>query len=235
MADRPDDSPSRSDGLVPAIVQQASDGTVLMLAEMNPEALRLTLQTGVAHFWNRSHQQVVQQEDDGSGDGLRVVTVKSSGDGAALLIAVQPVTSPGESSEFSQLLSLDRSIPPEVLPPVTPPVTEMLGAVYDLILRRRDGEDTTSYVHSLFQRGQDVMCKKVGEEAAEVIIASKNQVDDEVVYEMADLWFHATVLLGYHNIHPNEVLRELQRRFGQPGGGKVMPAEAPSASTPPTP
>ena len=111
-----------------------------------------------------------------------------------------------------------------------PPVTEMLGALYELILLRRDAGESSSYVNRLFQRGHDVICKKVGEEASEVIIASKNEAADELVYEMADLWFHSLVLLGRHNSHPHEVLRELQRRFGQPGGGKSTPNEAPAVS-----
>ena len=115
------------------------------------------------------------------------------------------------------------------------PLNQMLDALYDLILLRRDAGESTSYVRGLFQRGQDVMCKKVAEEAAEVVIASKNNSADEIVYEMADLWFHALVLLGHHNIHPDEVLRELQRRFGQPGGGKpaATPAETEAETAPP--
>jgi phosphoribosyl-ATP pyrophosphohydrolase len=116
------------------------------------------------------------------------------------------------------------------LPADAPPVTEMLGALYELILLRRDAGESSSYVNRLFQRGHDVICKKVGEEASEVIIASKNGAADELVYEMADLWFHSLILLGWHNIHPHEVLRELQRRFGQPGGGKSTSEEASAVS-----
>jgi len=107
----------------------------------------------------------------------------------------------------------------------------MLDALYRLILTRRDTGTDTSYVKKLFQRGQDVMCKKVAEEAAEVLLASKNGTEAEIVYEMADLWFHALVLLGHHTIHPYEVLRELQRRFGQPGGGKQVQAAPPQSSS----
>ena len=115
------------------------------------------------------------------------------------------------------------------------PLNQMFQALYDLILLRRDGGDATSYVHGLFQRGPDVMCKKVVEEAAEVVIASKNNIADEIVYEMADLWFHALVLLSHHNIHPDDVLRELQRRFDQPGGGKPAATGAqPVAETSPS-
>ena len=89
---------------------------------------------------------------------------------------------------------------------------EVLDALYQLILARRDAGDASSYVKSLFQRGQDTIRKKVVEEAAEVLLASKNEVPAEIVSEMADLWFHALVLLGYHTIHPHEILGELRRR-----------------------
>jgi phosphoribosyl-ATP pyrophosphohydrolase len=107
----------------------------------------------------------------------------------------------------------------------------MPAALYDLILCRREAGDEQSYVRGLFRRGQDVICKKVAEEAAEVVIASKNQTPSDIIYEMADLWFHATVLLGYHAIHPHEVWRELRRRFGQPGGGKTLQSERSSAAS----
>jgi phosphoribosyl-ATP pyrophosphohydrolase len=104
-----------------------------------------------------------------------------------------------------------------------PSLSEVLAALYQLILIRRDTGDASSYVKRLFERGQDLMGKKVIEEAAEVVLASKNADFSGLVYEMADLWFHALVLLSYNQIHPHEVLRELQRRLGQPGGGKPLP------------
>lgn len=210
------------DGLLPAVVQDASDGTVLMLAEMNREALNTTLQTGYTHVWSRSEQRLCKLGEDTAGHGQRVVNIKY-GDGDTLLIQVrQDAGNSVQPSHFSHSLTLTPSLGEDVGPPS---VTEMPAALYDLILSRRDAGDKTSYVHRLFQRGQDVICKKVAEEAAEVVIASKNQAPDEIVYEMADLWFHATVLLGYHTIHPHEVWHELQRRFGQPGGGKTLAAE----------
>jgi phosphoribosyl-ATP pyrophosphohydrolase len=112
-----------------------------------------------------------------------------------------------------------------VEPPGELPLSEVLAEVYRLILLRRDTGEPSSYVKRLFVRGQDGIAKKVVEEAAEVILASKNTLPADIVYEMADLWFHALVLLGYHTIHPDAILGELQRRFGQPGGGKpaVLP------------
>ncbi len=210
------------DGLLSAVVQNASDGTVLMLVEMSREALNATLQTGYAHVWNRSKQCLSKLGED-SGHVQCVVDIKYGDGGESLLIRVrQEAGKATVPSHFSHTLTGATTRGDGAEPPT---VTEMPAALYDLILRRRDSGDQTSYVHRLFHRGQDVICKKVAEEAAEVVIASKNQVPAEIVYEMADLWFHATVLLGYHTIHPYEVWRELQRRFGQPGGGKTLTPE----------
>ncbi len=227
MDEQLDDIRFGPDGLLPAVVQNASDGMVLMLVELNREALNTTLQTGYTHIWSRPQQRLCKLGED-SGQAQRVVDVKYGDGGGALLIQVrQEAGDTGPSSRFSHSLTLSTPRAEDAEPPA---VTEMLAALYELILSRRDAGEQTSYVHRLFQRGQDVICKKVAEEAAEVVIASKNQAPAEIIYEMADLWFHATVLLGYHTIHPHEVWRELQRRFGQPGGGKTTAAE--TLSTP---
>ncbi len=224
-----------SDGLVPAIVQDASDGTVLMLAYMNREALQLTLQTGYMHFWSRSRQRLWQKGEE-SGNVQRVVGVGYDCDGDTLLVRAEQhnvACHTGQRSCFFRSLPVVApAVSPESGDPAPPPLPEMLDALYELILLRRDAGDKTSYVQRLFQRGADVMCKKVAEEAAEVLLASKNDSADELVYEMADLWFHTLVLLGSHNIHPHEVLRELQRRFQRPGGGKDAPAGPRTASRP---
>ncbi|GIX48738.1 MAG: phosphoribosyl-ATP pyrophosphatase [Candidatus Tectimicrobiota bacterium] len=116
-------------------------------------------------------------------------------------------------------------------PDAAPPRAHLLAALYERIVERQESGTEASYVWRLTQRGQDAICKKVVEEAAEVVLASKNGARPELVYEMADLWFHTLVLLGTHRVPPDEVLGELQRRFGKPGGGKpaapggVQPAE----------
>ncbi len=222
MNEQLDDIRFGPDGLLSVVVQDARCGTVLMLAEMNDEALDTTLQTGYAHIWSRLQQRLCKLGED-SGPVQRVVDITYNDGGDTLLMQVrQEVGHTIQPSHFSHHLTLPMPRAEDAEPPS---VTEMPAALYDLILSRRDADDPTSYVHRLFQRGQDVICKKVAEEAAEVVIASKNQAPDEIVYEMADLWFHATVLLGYHTIHPHEVWSELQRRFGQPGGGKTLASE----------
>jgi phosphoribosyl-ATP pyrophosphohydrolase/phosphoribosyl-AMP cyclohydrolase len=211
------------DGLLPAIVQEASDGTVLMLAYMNREALDLTLRTGYTHFWSRSRQTLWKKGEE-SGNVQRVVAVHYDCDGDTLLVHVvqhNVACHTGQRSCFYRTMPLATAAADTAEAPALPPVTEVLAALYRLILYRRDTGDATSYVRRLFQRGQDGICKKVVEEAAEVLLASKNGTPAELIYEMADLWFHALVLLGYHGVHPHAVLHELQRRFGRPGGGKA--------------
>ncbi len=228
MYEQLDDIPFGPDGTVSAVVQDARDGTVFMLVEMNREALAATLRSGVLYAWKRSAQDLYQPGEE-TGQTASVAAIKYGG--AALLIHVSPTSGGGGlESHFDRALAPPRGFAGDA----SPSVAQMPAALYDLILRRRASGDDKSYVQGLFRRGQDVICKKVAEEAAEVVIASKNQTPAEIIYEMADLWFHATVLLGYHHIHPHEVWRELQRRFGQPGGGKAPAAEAPPAPPEPT-
>ena len=216
-----------SQGLVPCVVQDWSTGEVLTLAYMNEEALARTRETGETWFWSRSREELWHKGET-SGNVQRVVSMFYDCDGDALLVQVQQhnvACHTGQRSCFYRALPLSEAVSAASEAENTIPApTAILDALYHLILTRRDTGADTSYVKKLFQRGQDVMCKKVAEEAAEVLLASKNGSPAEIVYEMADLWFHALVLLGHHTIHPHEVLRELQRRFGQPGGGKQIQA-----------
>jgi len=228
MLSIPEDLRFGPDGLLPAIVQDAMDGTVLMLAYMNAEALDLTRRTGYTHFWSRS-RQALWKKGETSGHVQRVTALYYDCDNDAVLVQVQQqnvACHTGQRScfyrAFPAVTGAETAMAPE--PPDAPPLTDMFAALYQLVLLRRDSGEDASYVKKLFQRGQDVMCKKVAEEAAEVLLASKNGTVSEIVYEMADLWFHTLVLLGYHTIHPHEVLGELQRRFGRQGGGKAVVA-----------
>lgn len=94
---------------------------------------------------------------------------------------------------------------------------DILQAVYQVILDRKANPSDSSYTASLMRGGIDKILKKIGEEATEVVIAAKGGVQDEVVYESADLLFHLLVLLGHQNIPPEAVYNELRRRFGTSG------------------
>src|SRR6266540_4518434 len=94
---------------------------------------------------------------------------------------------------------------------------DILQAVYQVILERKANPFERSYTASLMAKGIDKVLKKVGEEAAELIIAGKGGNRDEIIYETADLFFHTLVLLGFSGITPEEVYEELGRRFGISG------------------
>ena len=96
-------------------------------------------------------------------------------------------------------------------------MTDALERIAAILEARKMAGPETSYVADLYQRGTDTILKKLGEEAAEVIIAAKNTDKQAVIHEMADLWFHALVLLSALDLKPADVLAELESRFGQSG------------------
>ncbi|MEY2699291.1 MAG: phosphoribosyl-ATP pyrophosphatase [Pseudomonadota bacterium] len=96
-------------------------------------------------------------------------------------------------------------------------MTDILDQLAATLEARKSHDPSSSYVASLYQKGIDGILKKVGEEAAETIIAAKNDDPAALVYEMADLWFHCCVLLAQQGLHPGDVEAELARRFGLSG------------------
>ena len=96
-------------------------------------------------------------------------------------------------------------------------MSEIFSKLSEILEARKTAEPDSSYVASLYARGIDTILKKVGEEATETVIAAKGGNIDEVIYETADLWFHTLVMLKHLNIEPEEVLNELDRRFGLSG------------------
>ncbi|MGI9333928.1 MAG: phosphoribosyl-ATP diphosphatase [Gammaproteobacteria bacterium] len=106
---------------------------------------------------------------------------------------------------------------------------DIVTRVAAVLNERKRADPDNSYVASLYASGMDAILKKVGEEAAEVLIAAKNGGQPELVHEIADLWFHTLVLLAHENIHPNEVLAELDTRFGT-SGHEEKAARAPAGA-----
>jgi phosphoribosyl-AMP cyclohydrolase / phosphoribosyl-ATP pyrophosphohydrolase len=200
-------------GLIPAIVQDVATGRVLMLAYMNREALERTLATGLVHYWSRSRAQLWQKgATSGHVQHLRDLRYDCDADTLLVIVDQEGVAChTGEPSCFFQRVS-ESPEPPQL------PVSEgLLQQLYAVVQERKRRAPQESYVATLMARGQDHVLKKVLEEAAEVLMASKDGRPEAIVYEMADLWFHAIVALGWHDISPQEVLQELQRRFGQSG------------------
>ena len=97
------------------------------------------------------------------------------------------------------------------------PGDNVINELFRVLEERRSADPKTSYVAGLYARGTDEILKKIGEEAAELVIAGKNGVPKEIIHETADLWFHSLVLLADRDIDADSVLRELARRFGTSG------------------
>ena len=208
-------------GLVPAIIQDASNGTVLMLAYMNQESLTKTLETGTTWFYSRSRQELWNKGAT-SGHVQMVKELLYDCDGDTLLVKVEQTGAAcheGTYSCFSRRFGEAESTlteRPQVLGAAVLP--ELFAVLED----RRQNPQAGSYTSSLFAKGEDRILKKIGEEAAETIIAAKNHSQGEVIYEMADLWYHCLVLLAAHNISLSELMEELAKRRG---GKTVDPAK----------
>jgi phosphoribosyl-ATP pyrophosphohydrolase/phosphoribosyl-AMP cyclohydrolase len=226
-------------GLVPAIVQDAESGEVLTLAYMNAESLGRTLAERETWFWSRSRGELWHKGAT-SGNTQRVLDVRLDCDGDALVLLVEP-TGPachtGARSCFHQEVQSPNevqgprskvqgqepevsSFEPQALslkPPVSGPID--LGAtlerLYTLISNRREERPEGSYTTYLFDEGLDKILKKVGEEAAETIIAAKNEDAGPLVSEASDLIYHLVVLLVERGITLEDVRAELARRGGK--------------------
>lgn len=210
-------------GLVPAIIQDIKTNTVLMLAYMNKEALAKTIETRVTWFYSRSRGRLWQKGET-SGHIQNVHEIYYDCDADTILIKVEQTgvaCHEGTFSCFSRKLEQKNdaiaTVKNNTYAASIRPVSAILYELYDVIANRKQNPHEGSYTTYLFTKGQDKILKKVGEEAAETIIASKNNSKTEVIYEMADLWYHCLVLLSYHNITPSELLAELQGRRKQNG------------------
>ncbi|MGQ9612334.1 bifunctional phosphoribosyl-AMP cyclohydrolase/phosphoribosyl-ATP diphosphatase HisIE [Chloroflexus sp.] len=194
--------------LLPAIVQHARSGEVLMLGYMNKEALTTTLASGFVTFYSRSRQRLWRKGET-SGNTLRLVEIRQDCDGDALLVLAEPAgptCHTGRPGCFFR--DLDET---EVSGPV-PPVA-ILARLADRIQARRDSPPGESYTAKLLHGGVDRIGKKIGEEAAEVIIAAKNGNPAEIAYELADLIYHSLVLLEQQGMTAEAVWAELARRY----------------------
>lgn len=94
---------------------------------------------------------------------------------------------------------------------------DTLAKLAEVLEQRKQASPDSSYVAKLYDKGLDAILKKIGEEATETVMAAKDGVADKIVYETADLWFHSMVLLAHQGLGPDDVLRELDRRFGLSG------------------
>lgn len=207
-------------GLVPVVAQDAETGAVLMLAYANVEALRLTLETGQAHYFSRSRDEL-WRKGASSGNTQQIEQVAVDCDGDALLYLVQqtgPACHTGNRSCFFRTLPAPAG--PEHGSRPEHSESHRLGesfALLESVITERLAElPEGSYVAGLHERGLGYMAQKVVEEAGETVVAALERRDEELLAEAADLLFHLTVLLkesGHGLVSVTEVLR--QRHAGR--------------------
>nr|WP_299485229.1 bifunctional phosphoribosyl-AMP cyclohydrolase/phosphoribosyl-ATP diphosphatase HisIE [uncultured Allomuricauda sp.] len=188
------------DGLVPAIIQDATTKNVLMLGYMNQEAFEVTQKTKKVTFYSRSKNRLWTKGEE-SGNFLELVSVKNDCDNDTLLVFVNPIgptchkgtdTCWGESNkqEYGFLSQLEEII----------------------ISRKNDVENTDSYVSSLFKKGINKIAQKVGEEAVETVIEAKDSNDELFLNESADLLFHYLILLQAKGYRLEDIVKVLESR-----------------------
>jgi len=188
---------TKGDGLIPVVIQSTTTLQVLMLGYMNEEALSKTRKEGLVTFYSRSKQRL-WTKGESSENFLKVDDIQVDCDMDTLLIKATPSGSTchtGTTSCFGEETSK--------------------GFIYELertINRRVDENDPNSYTNKLFKRGINKVAQKVGEEAVEVVIEAKDNNDDLFRNEMADLFYHALILLKAKNINFSEVEDVLLKR-----------------------
>ena len=199
-----------ADGLVPVVVADATTGAVLTLAYANREALERTLATRSTWLWSRSRNELWHKGAT-SGNTQRVVSVSVDCDSDALLYRVVPAgpaCHTGAASCFTTTIPLEGA----EQPPEGATFVSAVSALARTIQSRKANPIEGSYTAKLFAGGVDRIGKKIGEEATEVVIAAKNADRGELVWETADLLYHALVLLAERGVSLDEVGAELSRR-----------------------
>jgi len=193
-----------SNGLVPAIAQDAHTGRVLMQAFMNKEAFEQTLETGEAVYYSRRRKELWHKGAT-SGNTQKVAAVYLDCDGDSVLLKVipkGPACHTGEASCYFDEVKIFEN-------------TADASVLYDeaeVILNRKQNPIEGSYTNYLFSKGVDKICKKIGEEASEVIIAAKNGDNDELKNEICDLIYHIQVLMAEKNLPLEDAFLLLKSR-----------------------
>ncbi|HEX8502823.1 MAG TPA: bifunctional phosphoribosyl-AMP cyclohydrolase/phosphoribosyl-ATP diphosphatase HisIE [Pyrinomonadaceae bacterium] len=206
MSLKPEDVRFDECGLVPAVVQDARTREVLTLAYMNEESLRRTLAEGETWFWSRSRAELWHKGAT-SGHTQRVVEIRLDCDSDALVVLVEPR---GPACHTGAVSCFRR----EGDEKTRNDIGALLGELYEVIAGRRREMPAGSYTTYLFEKGLNKILKKVGEEAAETIIAAKDEDPSALTAETADLVYHLLVLMVERGLTLDELGAELARRRG---------------------
>ena len=189
----------KMDNLLPAIIQHAATGAILMQGYMSQESLAATLDTGKATFFSRS-KQALWVKGETSGNFLNVQQVLSDCDQDSLLIACTPI---GPSCH----LGTESCFPEQKLTQ-----QNFLSQLEQVIAGKKGDDPKESYTAHLFSRGTTKMAQKVGEEGVEVALAAVAETKEDLLGECADLFYHTLVLLADQKIELSEVMAVLQER-----------------------
>lgn len=216
-----------SEGLIPVIIQEEKTRQVLMLAYMNRESLEKTLTEGRTCFYSRSRKELwFKGEHSGNTQTIKKYLLDCDNDTLLILVEQKGVAChTGNYSCFFKEIESTSSSFSEKEPQKNLKNSEeknkdsevkinseIINELYQVIQDRKSNYKNDSYVCKLLARSGDLLPKKIGEEAAEVIIALKDKEKKSIIYEVADLWFHTLVALGSFDIKPSEIFEELKKR-----------------------
>lgn len=204
-------------GMVPVITQDCETNEVLMLAYMNKEALELTLSTNFAHYFSRSKQRIWKKgESSNHTQEIKSISIDCDNDTILLKVKQNGVAchTGRRSCFFTDLKTGETTAAVEV---DTTAAYGVVDTLYHTIQDRKNDDPGKSYTAKLLKGKQNSMLKKIVEEAGEFTFAVKDDNEEEIVYEAADLMYHCLVAMASKNISPDRVKQELARRFGLSG------------------
>lgn len=197
-------------GLIPAVVQNIETKEVLMVAYMNADTLKQTVETGRATFWSRSRKEVWVKGDT-SGNYMYVKEIRVDCDADCLVLLVNPAgpaCHTGNRSCFFRKVENGALVKDDN----APERNDIFEREQAVVIDRKANPEEGSYTNYLFDKGEDKILKKVGEEAAEVVIAGKNRDKAEISYEVSDLIYHLTVMLVDNDMTWDDIYKEMERR-----------------------
>lgn len=197
-------------GLIPAVIQNKDTKEILMTAYMNKETVLETVKTGKATFWSRSRNEVWVKGAT-SGSYMYVEEIRIDCDADCLVILVSPAGNAchtGNRSCFYRKVAGSELVEDKD----REDLSDVVSVEQAVVIDRKKNPETGSYTNYLFEKGEDKILKKVGEEAAEVVIAGKNHDKAEIAYETADLMYHLTVMLVDNGMTWDDVYKEMKKR-----------------------
>ncbi len=207
----------KMDGLIPVVTQEASTNEVLMLAYMDKEALTLTLESNIAHYFSRSKQRI-WKKGESSGHTQEIVDIMLDCDNDTILLKVNQTGvachTGRKSCFFTSMKTNEEVLPVEV---DTTAAYGVIDTLYHTIQEKKNDDPKKSYTAKLLQGEENSMLKKIVEESGEFTFAIKDNDTEEIIYEAADITYHVLVALASKNVSPDRVKQELARRFGISG------------------